>query len=356
VVAGGGIVGASIAWQLARRGAAVTVIEKGEPAGGATARSFAWINATFSKQPWSYFLLNRLGIEAWHVLDGQLGGASGVTWGGGLEWYAEEDAARALREQVGRHQAWGYPTRLVEPSEIGRLEPRLVPGPMTAAAFSECEGHVDPVLATQRLLESARAAGATLRTRVEATGFDVAGGTLRAVRTSAGEIEADAVVLALGVDTPRIAALAGLRVPLVESPGTLLHTAPVPRTIGRVILAPSAHLKQKPDGRVVVGRNFGGTPGTEMAPAEAERLLRDAARHYPALAGAAIEKVTLGWRPLPKDELPIVGADAAAPWAYLAVMHSGVTLSPLIGRLAADEVLEGVRSELLAPFRLARFG
>jgi glycine/D-amino acid oxidase-like deaminating enzyme len=354
VVAGAGIVGASIAWHLARRGASVTLVERDRPASGATARSFAWINATLSKQPWSYFLLNRLGIEAWHLLDAQLGGI-GVAWGGSLEWYAEQEQAATLREQVGRHQAWGYPTRLVQASELEALEPRLVPGRVEAAAFSECEGHVDPEAATRRLVEAARAAGATVLTGVAVDGFDARGDALRAVRTSAGELEADRVVLALGVDTPRVAAQAGLRVPLVDSPGTLVHTAPLAPLLGRVVLAPPAHMKQKVDGRVVIGRNFGGTPGSDASREEAERLQRDAAIHIPQLRGAAIEKVTLGWRPLPEDDLPIVGADGAAPWAYLAVMHSGVTLAPLVGRLACDELLDGVRSELLEPFRLARF-
>jgi glycine/D-amino acid oxidase-like deaminating enzyme len=356
VVAGAGIIGASIAFHLARRGAAVTLVEKGEPAGGATARSFAWINATFSKQPWAYFLLNRLGIEAWHALEGQMQGDLGLSWGGSVEWYADAEPAAALRDQVRRHQAWGYATRLVDAAELARIEPRLRPGPVVTAAFSECEGHVDPVHATRRLIEAAAAAGATLRTRVELTGFDARGGVLRAVDTSAGKIEAERVVLALGVDTPRVAALAGLRVPLLDSPGTLVHTPPLPPSIGRVVLAPAAHMKQKGDGRIVLGRNFGGTPGSDATREAAERLLKDAAAHYPALADAGIEALTVGWRPLPQDELPIVGAPAAAPWAYLAVMHSGVTLAPLVGRLAADELLDGVRSELLEPFRLARFG
>jgi glycine/D-amino acid oxidase-like deaminating enzyme len=69
VIAGGGIIGANLAYRLARRGAAVTLLERTRPASGATANSFAWINATYSKKPWSYFNLNRLGIESWQLLD-----------------------------------------------------------------------------------------------------------------------------------------------------------------------------------------------------------------------------------------------------------------------------------------------
>ena len=65
--------------------------------------------------------------------------------------------------------------------------------------------------------------------------------------------------------------------------------------------------------------------------------------------------MTLGYRPLPADEFPIVGTGAARPDVYLAVMHSGVTMAPLMGRLAAIEILDGVRAEPLEPYRLARF-
>src|SRR5690349_18014748 len=74
VIAGGGIIGANLAYRLAKRGASVTLVERTRPASGATANSFAWINATYSKQPRAYFDLNRLGIEAWRALDRELPG------------------------------------------------------------------------------------------------------------------------------------------------------------------------------------------------------------------------------------------------------------------------------------------
>src|SRR5437588_13097535 len=87
VVAGGGIIGANLAYRLAKRGAAVTLLERTRPASGATANSFAWINATYSKQPRAYFELNRLGIEAWQQLDREIAGELPLRWGGSVEWY-----------------------------------------------------------------------------------------------------------------------------------------------------------------------------------------------------------------------------------------------------------------------------
>src|SRR6266480_3086794 len=70
VIAGGGILGANIAYRLAKRGASVTLLERAKPATGATANSFAWINA--NKQPQAYFNLSRLGIEAWRELHAEI--------------------------------------------------------------------------------------------------------------------------------------------------------------------------------------------------------------------------------------------------------------------------------------------
>jgi glycine/D-amino acid oxidase-like deaminating enzyme len=356
VVAGAGILGSSLAFHLARRGARVTVLEKGEPGMGATANSFAWINATFSKQPRSYYEINRLGILAWRQTDRELDGALGVQWGGSREWYADEARARDLVEQVRRHQAWGYGVQMVDEARLRSLEPEVAPGEVAGAAYADEEAHVDPVHATLTLLDKARAAGATVQTGAAITGLDRPNGRLRAVRTPAGEIEADLLVVACGVDTTRVAALAGLDVPLRDSPGLLAHTRPLPPLVNRVVLAPGAHLKQKADGRLVTGQGFGGAPaGARATLDDGREALRAAKAFLPAVDVEAIDKVTIGWRPLPQDGFPVVGFSRQAPDVYLAVMHSGVTLSQFIGRAAAVEVLDGVELDALQPYRLARF-
>jgi glycine/D-amino acid oxidase-like deaminating enzyme len=63
----------------------------------------------------------------------------------------------------------------------------------------------------------------------------------------------------------------------------------------------------------------------------------------------------VGRRVLPQDELPIIGSPVTAPDIYLAAMHSGVTLGPLVGQLAAMEIVDGVKVDILKPYRLERF-
>jgi len=354
-VVGGGIMGASIAYHLARRGAEVTLFEKTRPASGATANSFAWINATFSKKPHHYFHLNRLGALGYRHLERELGGELEVQWGGSLEWYHEPDRARWLRQQVASHQSWGYPTRLVEAAEFGKLEKNVEPGDVAAASWSEEEGSLDPVRAAEVLVDHARRQGARVVFPCEVTAIDQKWGRLTGVRTTAGDFELDVVVVAAGVDTAKIGAMVGVAVPLVESPGVLAHTAPAERLVERVVLSPGAHVKQKLDGRLVAGMGFGAAPSSLGTEEEGQKVLEAGRKYIPGLAKLSLEKVTLGFRPLPKDGYPLIGFPDGAPGVYLAVMHSGVTLCPIVGRLAALEILDGVEVELLSSYRHSRF-
>ena len=85
------------------------------------------------------------------------------------------------------------------------------------------------------------------------------------------------------------------------------------------------------------------------------RLLEGAGRFVPRLADATLDRVTLGFRVLPADGQPIIGRVNSRPNVYLAAMHSGITLAPAVGQLAAIELLDQVEVEILKPYRLERF-
>jgi len=354
-VIGGGILGSSLAYHLARRGADVTLFERSGPAAGATQNSFAWVNATFSKQPRHYHRINRLGALGYRALDSELGGDIGVKWGGALQWYGADRRAARLRDQVRSKQGWGYPVRLVDEDELRALEPNVEPGEVEAAALSDDEGSIDPVHATHALQRHAEAQGARILYPCEVTGIDREGGSLRGLETSVGRFELDALVIAAGVDTPRLAEMVGVSVPLVESPGVLAHTVPGEQVLNRIVLAPGAHMKQNPSGSVVVGVGFEGATAPESTNAAGDEVLASARAFVPELKSFELGKVTLGYRPLPKDGFPVVGFPKTVPDVYLAVMHSGVTLTPIMGRLAALEILDGIEVDLLSEYRLERF-
>lgn len=353
VIAGGGILGANIAHRLAKHGAAVTLLERAKPGHGTTANSFAWINA--QKQPRPYFILSQFGIEAWRVLDQEMGGALPIVWGGRLEWLTDTERAARVAEINRRYQSWGYPVHAIDAVRLGAMEPATRLDGLVAAWHAESEASVDPVAATEMILARAAKAGATVTHPAEVTGLDLAGGRLRAVKTTVGDIEADVLVIACGNDTPALAAMAGVKVPLTRSPGILVHTEPQPRLISHLLLSPLGQIKQKTNGRIVTGADFGPSGSEETSRAVGEAFLQRMAAVVPALGKAPLDKVTLGLRVMPKDGYPIVGFPKGHPDVYVTAMHSGITLGPLMGRLAAIEILDGVEVELLAPYRLERF-
>ncbi len=356
VIAGAGIMGASIGYHIAKRGAQVTILEKRRPGNGATEKSFAWINATFSKQPRPYYDLNLLGIAGWRRLTVELAGDLQIQWGGSVQWFepGNPDGAK-LADRVRAHQRWGYPAHMIDDAEIRRLLPSIASGPVGAACYSEIEGTVDPMHALGVLLKRAQQAGAKVEYPCEVTGISISGDRVRGVETSNGPIAADFLVLASGVDTPRLAKLAGVNVPLKESPGLLAHTTPQPRMLDRIALAPGTNIKQNPDGRIVTGTDFEASATFDTSQEFGMKLLHNAGKFLDQLKGAKLETVTLGHRVLPQDGHPVVGFTERCRNLYITAMHSGITLSPLIGQAAALEILDGAEVDLLRPFRPARF-
>ncbi|HEV2689489.1 MAG TPA: FAD-binding oxidoreductase [Bryobacteraceae bacterium] len=358
VVVGAGIIGASIAYHLAKRGAQVTIVEASRPASEASGKSFGWINATFSKRPRHYFDLNIHAVADWHRLHEELNGEPAIQWGGSVTWCVPGADAADLAQGIRNHRQWGYAVREIDAAELHRLLPNVAPGDFQKACFCESEGAVDPVEAVNVLLNFAQRSSAEIRCPSTVTGLEIANGQVRGVRTEAGSIRAGTLVLACGVAIPGIAQMASLQVPLKDAPGVLVHTAQLPKLIDRVAIAPGVHFKQTADGRIVVGGQIVAGAGTSVSDAninQASEIFEQARRFLPALHDARIDHVTLGHRVMPEDEYPILGFSAPCPNLYLAATHSGVTLAPLIGRLAAIEILDGTPVSLLEPYRPSRF-
>lgn len=359
-VVGAGIVGSAIACFLARAGAQVTVLDAETPGGVVTRQSFGWLNATFDKRPRSYYTLNRLGLLGYRSLTEGADAIPGlaVAWGGCVEWVAEEVAGARLERQAARHRRWGYDVSEISARSLRALEPALTPGPVAAAVHSREEGRVDPPSAARAFLTSAIRAGAEVRSSTKVVGFLRRGATGHRLRLEVeggfDALDVDAVVIAAGHGSPRLVARAGGRpLPLVPSPGLLATSRPIGPCLHGVVLAPTAHLCQLPDGAILTGAEFGGGPAQAPRRDAGRRLIDEAARVLPALRGVPVRDVWMGERVMPADGLPIVGF--AAPGVYVATMHSGVTLAPVIGRLTALELTGGLDAACLRRFRPQRF-
>ena len=369
-VIGAGIVGATIAWRIASRGFQVTLIDKAEPGSGASSHSFAWINAG-AKEPLGYHNLNRRSLDMWQrfavgLSDDGDEASIGLRWGGKISWEADDDAAQRLISQVRQLQSWGYPTRLISASELTELEPSLDVGDVTAAEYSENEGQVEPQLVVDACVRRLAERDSTVLTQTELVEFSAdSSGRIIAVRTTAGDIECEYVVLAAGTETSALASMAGAHVPQAESPGVVIRTTPVPELLRNVpvVYAPGLgdgrqeiHIRQCVDGRMMIGEGNQESLAEDDSQAHADDLLERACHYLPGLAGAKAIPVPVGWRPMPLDGYPVMGFTSEVPNLYIALTHSGVTLAPVLSQLAALEICDGVNADdVLSPYRPTRF-
>ena len=359
LVVGAGLLGASVAHRLARPGVEVTVLEAGRPGGGTSGSSFAWINAQ-DKSPAPYFALNAASVAAYPALAAELGG----DWyhgGGGVAIARGPEIAR-LRERIERHAALGYPVRTLDRAELEELQPGLDLGPdELLAAHWETEGWVDATVLVGRLLTAARAAGARVLSRSGVVELLVHGNRVGHVRLASGDrLSADIVVIAAGVTTEGIAGRAGVSLPMAPTPGLLVVSEPLAGSISRMVHAGGVALRPDGAGRLMLSsREVDASldpSAREMAPdaAPCREILDRAARLVPDLRSARIESARVGVRSVAADGLPAAGFAPGLENAYFLVSHSGVTLTPVLGRLVAAEVL-GERQPDLEPYRLERF-
>lgn len=350
VVVGAGIIGASIAWHLAKAGAEVTLVEAGEVGGVATPNTFAWINASWGN-PRDYFRLRTRSMGEWTRLAKDVPDLP-LAWTGGLLW---DLPSAELEAYATGHASWGYGIRKVQEAEIRHIEPNLAEVPELAVHVAG-EGAVEPVEAVRALVADAERLGAAVRTGVKITGLTQVGGKTVGVEAIAGPLAADEVVVAAGAATPAIVATAGIEVPLETPAGLIVHSKPHRKLLTGLVMGERLHMRQTMEGRIIAGSDFGGAdPGAD--PDGTARALF-AATQAMLKGGEKLEfdSFTVGYRPTPTDGYPIVGRVNGHSGLYLAVMHSGMTLAPAIGLLATQEIVDGADAPLLAPYRLARFG
>lgn len=119
---------------------------------------------------------------------------------------------------------------------------------------------------------------------------------------------------------------------------------------------PEVHVRQGADGVLMIGEGSQESLARDDSQSHAVALVERAAQYLPALADAKAMPVPVGYRPMPRDGLPVLGYTSAAPNMYVALMHSGVTLAPLVGELAAMEIMDGARVDILRNYRPQRFG
>lgn len=367
-VIGAGVVGSALARELSRRGARVTIYEAQRPGAGTSTTSFAWVNSS-NKEPRPYHDLNVAGMAAHRELAASPDPGPG--WfhpTGRLEWAQEAEHLADLADRVARLDAWGYPIRWITRQEAMALEPDLrLSGGVREIVYCPDEGYVLPALLLSRLLGEAIDLGAELRAPARVRSIEPSPRGVRLHLSEGGADEVETAVSCVGRWSTGLLAGAGYRVPLADpdlagSPTVsfLASTAPLVARLRRVVITP--HVTARPDGggRVLLQHlplDSAADPNRPPQPEDsvAERLRRGLAEILAGGNQARIEQIRVGQRALPVDGQTICGPLDGAGRLYVIATHSGITLGPLLGRLAAEEIVTGRPSDRLSPFRPDRF-
>ncbi len=349
-IIGAGIIGAALAYALAKRGVSVTVLDEGVPGNRATRGSFGWINAHRPEDA-EYFALRLDSMRLWQGLIEEIDGLP-VRLGGALNWEGAErieTVAKALDEG-------GNTARLVSRARIREMEPALATPP-EVAIDAPLEGVADPDRIAEALLIAAAALGAEVRTGVRVTGIAEMNDRVRGVETAAGPVDAECVVVAAGKATSGILAGVGVPLPMKAPLGLLVRTAPVPRLSQRIFTSDELHVWQMDDGRLILGEDFGGSPvASDAERAETERRVLERARAAFGGVTLALDGSTVTARPIPEDGYPAVGRVPGMDGLFVATMHSGVTLAPVMARELSMMILDDAEAGMLARYGMERFG
>jgi glycine/D-amino acid oxidase-like deaminating enzyme len=300
--------------------------------------------------------------RVWPTLEAELGAELGIRIGGGLLVGETLGDREQLIRKLEVENAAGIGTRLVEGAELRELGPFLDER-VTAASYHPGEGHANSLLVAPAFARAAVARGVSLLTRAEVVGIEPRSGGGFEVRTTRGSLAAGRVVDAAGAWVDEVAAMVGLRIPIVRHVVTVNVTEPAQAAMGGMLVQHVSRgltLKQAPRGNFIVG---GGWPavvdertGRRVPPfASIVGNLTVAAQIVPRLLELRLLRSWAGIGGDSGDFMPIIGESERVPGFHVLEVSFGFTLGPVGARLLAERMVGGSTSLSIDPFSPNRF-
>ena len=367
VVVGAGLFGASIAFQLARRGAgSVVLVERGAVCGGDSGLCFSMVRRHYSNEASARLAIRGVDvIQRWSEEVGT--GDSGFVATGYLLTVPEERLA-AVRENVERLRSWGLDTWVVTPQAIAEIEPLLSLEGVAGAAYEPDAGFADTFRITLSWFAEAVRLGVRPALGRRVTGFRVEHGRVRAVETDAGPIEAGAVVNAAGAWGPELMRAIGVELPIslrrvqvayVRQPADRPQASVLfSDVVSNLVLRPdraglACVVAYQPEERIATRDEC----RQELDPSYEEAVRAALRERIPAYAQAAWAGGFAGAYDYTPDWNPLLGWTPGVEGLYLALGWSGhgFKLAPAVGEVVADEVLGRTPAIDVSTLRPERF-
>ncbi len=357
VIIGGGIIGLSTAYYLAKAGLDVCIIEKQGVALGSSGRCAGGIGQSHRAPP--DLPIAKFAVEQWQAISAEMDIDIQFRQHSNLRLAMNEAHMADLLAMVEREQKGGLDVCFVDRLEVKRRVP-FVSDVYLGAVLSPTDGSADPYRACSALARAAARLGVLIHQPREVTELQVSQGKIQGVLTNEGPVAARQVLIAAGAWAASIGQLAGVKIPATNMRSHLLVTERLPHFIDPFLSTDIyGYFRQTMAGSVLIG--FPARPlltpdmsVTHQAVAVAARRAVDI---IPCLRDAAMLRGFTGYTVWTPDYLPIVGRVPDIDGLYVAAAFSGLgfAISPGIGRLMAELIATGQPSLPIDMYRLERF-
>jgi glycine/D-amino acid oxidase-like deaminating enzyme len=368
VIVGGGVTGVSTAFHLLELGVRnVLVLERNFLGSGGTGRSVGIIRQLYPTPETTQMVVSSL--QVFQNFPDAVGGQSGYVGCGALIGIGP--AMRpSLAKTLTLQRSLGVRAELLEPKDLGRIEPRIDPEGLGGVLYEPESGYGDPAAVTAGYADAARRGGVIIEQGVEVVGLRQSAGRITGVVTASGDEIASPVVLnAAGLWSPRLAALAGIELPIIigRHPVFVVQRSPDFGQAHMVYLdlAGGTYLRPETGGLTLTGSLTDDETqhpmdpdllGSETGFDEATEALARTSRAVPALAAARYARGYAGAFDITPDWMPILDQSPLSGFFIAAGMSGhGFKLCPAVGAMMAALMTGKTPPVNPAPFRLDRF-
>jgi sarcosine oxidase subunit beta len=373
VIIGGGVIGTSIAWHLAKTSARVTLIESHDLASGSSGACDGLVFMQ-SKKPGVHLHLALESLKRFQSLKKELPVDIEFRQTGGRVIIQTPAQYQAMEKFVREQKEIGLDVCLMDSRKTLAAEPFLSPD-IYGSTWSPLDARVNPINLTLGFALGAKKNHARIMTRTNVLGIDTRNDQVIGIATDQGDMAADMVINAAGAGAGRICQMVGIELPIAPRRGQIVVTqATRPMVFSCMISAgyiaakfdPSLaeeqgegmSMEQTDNGNLLLGstREFAGFCRQNTL-SGIRRIISRTTVVLPALKHLQVIRTFAGLRPYTPDSLPILGPVASLAGFFMAAGHEGdgIALSPITGELMADMVLGQKTSVSLAPFSPERF-
>ena len=360
LIIGGGVIGCSIGYHLAKAGVSTTILERGEIGMAASNAASGILSSLFGNPTDPYTRLVNASLKMFHELAPELTDASGVdielVQCGELELALSEDEAQVLHTAVAEGGWRSSEAQWLDAQAVREMEPMLSAG-IAGGLFMPEVCRVNNQRLSAAYARSAERLGATVREHTEVVGMVRSGLRISGVRLHDEELLADHVIIAAGPWSRTIAEVLGSHVPVRPVRGVNLNLQPLGRSIQTVIHGGWGLLVPRNDGSVIAGATVEEADYDNRVTAGAvQDIMNMAELLVPSLRDARLNWALAGLRPGSPDDAPMLGAVPGWQGLHVATGHyrSGILLSAITGKLMAEHIT-GKNPDLIEHFSPARF-